>query len=283
MQSPIYHLGKFLLPQAAIRGVEDHRRRIPISHAHDSIRDSNRHARAGRIWPRVAFMVLCIVCLLQGNTLLAAEGASDPGPMKAIPIAQVIMFFFLMLGPIKIIGPFANATQTADTMLARRIAFRAFFFSSAALLLAALMGESFLAKYSIPLPVLAIAGGVILFLVAHRGILQQFRPPPQREGAAVAPTLKIAMTPIAFPTIVTPYGIAALIIFLALSPDMKGKMAIVTVLLGIMLLNMVVMLLARHILRFMGVFLEILGAVLGIIQVALGLEIILVNLKRVWF
>jgi multiple antibiotic resistance protein len=92
----------------------------------------------------------------------------------------------------------------------------------------------------------------------------------------------MAITPIAFPTIVTPYGIATLIIFVALSRDWQGRMVIGAILLGIMLLNLAAMLLARHLLRFLGVFLQILGAVLGIIQVALGLQIILNSLRRLW-
>lgn len=253
-----------------------------MSHARESIQENNRCAPPGRIWHRVVFGAVGIVFLFQGSTLLAAVGTPGPGPMKAIPIVQVITFLFLMLGPIKIIAPFVKVTEGADIRLARRIAFRAVFFSSAALLLAAVGGQSYLATYSIPLPVLAIAGGIILFLIALQVILQQFTAPLQNERTVTVPSLNVAITPIAFPTIVTPHGTAALIIFLALSPDIQDKIAVVAVLLGIMLLNMIVMLLARHIVQFMGVFLQMLGAILGIIQVALGLQIVLVNLKRVW-
>jgi multiple antibiotic resistance protein len=128
----------------------------------------------------------------------------------------------------------------------------------------------------------AQAGGIVLFLVALQGILQQFTPPAPSAGEAAPATLRMAITPIAFPTIVTPYGIAALIVFVALSPDWHGRLVIGGILLGIMLLNVAAMLLARHILRFLGVFLQILGAVLGIIQVALGLQIILNSLRRLW-
>lgn len=98
-----------------------------------------------------------------------------------------------MLGPIKIIAPFAKATQAADIELARRIAFRAIAFSSAALLVAAFAGEAFLMRYTFPLPVLALAAGIILFLVALQGILQQYAPPAKSGEEAVTPTLNIAM------------------------------------------------------------------------------------------
>jgi multiple antibiotic resistance protein len=205
-----------------------------------------------------------------------------PEPMKPLSAGQIFIFFFLMLGPIKIIGPFAKLTRGADPRLAHRIAWRAILFASLALLVAALLGESFLERYNMPLPVLALAGGIVLFLVALQGILQQFTPPARSEGPAAPPTLNMAITPIAFPTIVTPYGIAALIVFIALSPGWQGKLVVGVLLLGIMLLNVAAMLLARHILHFLGVFLQILGAVLGIIQVALGLQIILNSLRRLW-
>jgi small neutral amino acid transporter SnatA (MarC family) len=49
-----------------------------------------------------------------------------------------------------------------------------------------------------------------------------------------------------------------------------------------MALNLVAMLLARPLLRFLGVFLQILGAVLSVVQVALGLQIISSSLRMLW-
>ncbi len=210
--------------------------------------------------------------LLQASAAWGGQAAGGPEPMKPFSVGQMFLVLFLMLGPLKIIGPFARITQGADTWLAHRIAWRAILFASFALLLTALVGESFLERYNMPLPVLALAGGIVLFLVALQGILQQFTPPAPSTGETAPATLRMAITPIAFPTIVTPYGIAALIIFVALSPAWHGRLVIAVILLGIMLLNVVAMLLARHILRFLGVFLQILGAILGIIQVALGLQ-----------
>jgi len=196
--------------------------------------------------------------------------------MKGFPAAQLFTFLFLMLGPFKIMGPFSQMTKGADAALTRQIALRAALFASVALLLAAFLGESILNSYGIPLPILALSAGIILLLVALQSTLQQFTPPaPHSEGVAgPIPTLKVAMTPLAFPTIVTPYGIAALVVFLALSADVQGRLVIGGMLLAIMLLNLIVMLLVQHIRPVLGVFLQILGAVLGVIQVALGLQII---------
>jgi multiple antibiotic resistance protein len=217
--------------------------------------------------------------------LIAAAGATavhgveiDPVASQEIPAAQAFTLLFLMLGPFKIVGPFAQVTKGADAALVRRISLMATLFASAAVLIAAFLGQSILESYGVPVPVLALSGGVILFLVALLGILGQFAPPASHvesdEALAPPSALKVALSPLAFPAIVTPYGIAALIVMLAISPTQASRVVIGAIVLAIMCLNLLVMLLTRHILPFMGIVLPILGAILGVVQVALGLQII---------
>jgi small neutral amino acid transporter SnatA (MarC family) len=208
----------------------------------------------------------------------AADVASAPVAPRQFPVVQVFTFLFLMLGPFKIIGPFAKITKGADTVLTRRIAVRATLFASAALLIAALLGESLVSKYRIPLPILALAAGIILFLVALRQILEQFSPPQPRGAAAgtvpAEKALTSALAPLAFPTIVTPYGIAALVIFLAFAQSLEARLLILAIVAVIMVLNLIAMLFTQRLMPGLALGLTILGAVLGIVQVALGLQII---------
>ena len=244
------------------------------------------HGGLSDYWPRLLVMALavCVGCLLDVNIASAAEAVAsqvqnNQAQIKQHPVAQIFTFLFLMLGPFKIIGPFAKITKGADAVFTYRIALLSIVFSSIALLLAAFIGERILSSYGIPIPVLALSGGIILFLVALKGILQQFTPHDEDVAdTSSKPTMnmsiKMAMTPLAFPAIVTPYGIAALVVFIALSPDLQGRLTIGAIVLAIMLLNLFVMIMTRHILPVMGVLLPILGAVLGVVQVALGLQII---------
>lgn len=240
------------------------------------------HPSSGRHDAAFTFMV-AVGLLIGASAASAAEAVAIQTPLKRFPVAQIFTFLFLMLGPIKIIGPFARITKGADAALTNRIAVRAIVFSSLALLIAAFFGERFLDNFNIPLPVLVLSAGIILFLVALMNILQQFMPPAAHNeepaGQIHAPALSMALTPLAFPTIVTPYGIAALVVFLALSPDLQSRMTVGAILLGIMLLNLIVMLMTRHILPVLNVLLPILGAVLGVVQVALGLQIIITSLR----
>jgi small neutral amino acid transporter SnatA (MarC family) len=62
-------------------------------------------------------------------------------------------FFFLMLGPLKILGPFVQMTGGSDAVFTRRLALRAFLYSGLALVLAAVVGENSHCKYHISVPV----------------------------------------------------------------------------------------------------------------------------------
>jgi multiple antibiotic resistance protein len=193
---------------------------------------------------------------------------------------QIFTFLFLMLGPFKIVGPFTKITKNATPAFSRRIAYLATLYSTVALLIAGLLGERILRNYGIPLPILALSGGLILFLVALLNIIKQFEPPHQDKIDFVTePTMAMAMNPLAFPAIVTPYGIAAVIVFLSIAPDLNYKLIVAGVVLGIMILNLIVMLLTRLIFKPLALILGLLGAVLGIVQVALGLMIIFNQVK----
>lgn len=189
-------------------------------------------------------------------------------------ISHIFALLFLMLGPFKIIGPYTKLTIATEPSLARKIAVKAIIFSSIALLLAALIGENILKKYGIPVPILSLSGGIILFIVAIQNVIQQYAPADTEEKQPAPANIKMALYPLAFPIIVTPYGIAAVIVFMSIAPDQNGQLIIGALVLGIMLVNLMMMIFNRHLSKFLSLALPLLGAILGVVQVALGLQII---------
>jgi small neutral amino acid transporter SnatA (MarC family) len=234
----------------------------------------------------IVFALVIIVFLLfylvispaMKTTDALTEASADSRP--SYPIGKIFTVLFLMLGPFKIIGPFATMTLGINLIVARRIAILATGFAAIALLFAAFLGGAILRRFGIPLPVLALAAGLILFLVAIVNILQQFKPATLSQDQTNIPLVARASS-FAFPTIVTPYGIAALVVFLALSPDMEKRLAIGAIVLAIVLINLIFMLITPYIFRILGIFLQILAAVLGVIQVALGLQIIYNSMREI--
>ena len=222
--------------------------------------------RTGRL---IAIVVLTLV-----PSAAAAQSTGVLATKRPITWGMIFALLFLMLGPIKLLGPFAAATKDCDRIFRLRLATRACLFAAAAVTIAAALGEQMLDNFAIPVLVLQIAAGLILFLVALQAVMHQYdvTPPPDRTEL---PTLAYAFSPLAFPTIVTPYGIAAVIILIALAPTTEIRLMVAGVVYFILLLDWLAMLVAHIVVRWFSPLLLLLGVVLGVTQVALGLQLML--------
>jgi len=246
-------------------------------------------SRRGANPSRQTRLMKCIRAVAIGMVaaLLLAAGAHAQGvsglPAPRIPaLSQVFVLFFVMLGPIKIIAPFALMMKDAEDKSCRKLAIEAFAIASATTLIAAAVGRAILENWNVSLGALLIAGGVILFLVALKQVLQQYAPAPDVESRPLNSALAGAAIRLAFPTIVTPYGIAAVIIILAVSPDAIYVVGVAATLIGVMILNLLAMVYARKILKVVGMMpLQIVGTVLSVLQVALGVQMILGGLRMI--
>ena len=206
------------------------------------------------------------------------QGAPEASAL--LGLGAVFTLLFVTLGPLKIVGPFVQLTRDADEATMKAIAVRAFALAVVAVVAGGFLGQALLENWNISIPALLLAGGVIFLLVGLSLVLEQYQPvhpaPPPLPAAPMAAAMRIT-----FPTVVTPYGIAALIVFLANSPDAARTASILAILIGVMVLNLLAMLYAR---RMMGgvtaMVLQVLGAVLGVLQVALAVEMILRGLHE---
>lgn len=228
-----------------------------------------------------ALLIMALAILPDSASGANAKGLSSSGiGASGLDLGEVFTFFFLMLGPFKILGPFSKLSKDLDTRARRALAARAIIFSGLAVTLATLIGESSLTRYGVSLNVLAIAGGIVLFLVSLQTILAQFESPAIEETVPPPFSPSLAVSSLAFPTIVTPYGIAAVIIFAAVAPDLMTKVQVVLLAMGVLVLDLVAMLFARSLLKWFGMPLALLGVVLAIIQLGVGLQIIFAALNR---
>lgn len=210
----------------------------------------------------------------------AAEAATQIGAEPAFSAQKIFALLFLMLGPFKILVPFSEMARGTDAAFHRALATRAILLSTAAIALAVLLGARTLEQFEIPVPVVTLTGGIVLFLVALQNLLEQFGLHQPRQQSAAPPELQRAASALAFPTIVTPYGVAALIIFGTLAESDRGMMlTLAGIVVLILALDWLSMLFAETILRWCGVVLQLIGVVLGVTQTALGLQVILHSLS----
>ncbi|MFZ2087642.1 MAG: MarC family protein, partial [Desulfobaccales bacterium] len=83
--------------------------------------------------------------------------------LTQVSISDAFIIFFLTLGPLKAIGPFAKATVGADAALRRALAWRATLIATVIVLAVALLGAVILKNWRVSVPAIMIAGGLILF------------------------------------------------------------------------------------------------------------------------
>jgi multiple antibiotic resistance protein len=195
---------------------------------------------------------------------------------------EIFTIFFITIGPLKLIGPFVQRTHGLDDAAVRQIAWRAFLMATIAAIAGGFLGATLLANWHVSIGAMTITAGLVFLLVGLRQILEQYEPP--RAPDASVPALPAAPTAAAlkllFPIVLTPFGIAAVIVLLALSPGGERTGLIVGMVLVVMLLNLICMLFARKIMVGATiVVLQILGAVLGILQAGLAVQIILRGLR----
>jgi multiple antibiotic resistance protein len=187
-----------------------------------------------------------------------------------------LTFLFVMVGPMRVLGPFAKLTSHFTQGDRRQLAWRTAATATIALIVGAFLGSAILHKWHVSPGALLIAGSVILFLVAVSLMLQ-----PSHSSAA--PTLpdgspdKPAIGRACFAAIATPYGIAVLVCLFSLQPQTIAL--ILGALLAVMVFDLLTMLYASTILHWLGAPLQVLGSILGILQVALSIQLMFVGFR----
>lgn len=196
--------------------------------------------------------------------------------------AEIFTIFFIMIGPLKLIGPFVQRTHGLDDATVRQIAVRVFLMATISAIAGGFLGATLLANWYVSIGAMVITAGLVFLLVGLRQILEQYEPPhaPDANMPALPAAPTAAALKLLFPLVLTPFGIAAVIVLLAMSTEGGRTELIVGMVVVVMLLNLVTMLFARKILVGVTMLvLQILGAVLGILQAGLAVQIILRGLR----
>lgn len=211
-----------------------------------------------------------------------AVTAAEPTATLSLELGKIFTFFLLTLGPKAAIAPFYRKTRSLDRAGIRKVALFAIAISLLSVLIAATIGVRVLHGWGISSGALLIAAGIILFLVALDAIRDRYDPPARQDPPAPdehAPA-QLAFQ-VAFPYIVSPYGVAVVILVLTTRPETVPLAPILAMLGGIMLLNFVAMIYADRIVRstYVAPAMAVVGSVLAVLQAALGIQAILIGLR----
>jgi multiple antibiotic resistance protein len=202
--------------------------------------------------------------------------------LPQLGLAAVFTLLFVTLGPVKLMGPFAQASRDLDEAALKRIALLTFSVGTTAALVGGITGKILLESWQISIPAITLTGGIIFFLVGMRLVLEPYAESSHPSSPAPLPTKPVAAAfRLAFPLLVTPYGLAAVIALLANTTELERMASIVAILIAVMLMNLVAMVYIRRIMGpIVGGVLHVVGATLAVLQVALAVQFILRGLRE---
>jgi len=197
---------------------------------------------------------------------------------------DIFVLFFLTLGPLKAILPFARATHGTELAFQRTVAWRATAIATVIALVVALLAPLVLGNWHVSPPAISITAGIILFSQALRIIMQTPAVAPgsaEQQASPSLPSPAIAVFPVAIPAILTARGIAAIAAIIALNKhDLEQEAVVVVMLLVVMVLNLLTLWNTEAILkRGVAGVLPVVGWVLAVLQAALAVQIIIHALR----
>ena len=193
------------------------------------------------------------------------------------------ILFFLTLGPLKAILPFARVTRGTEPAFRRAVAWRA-----VAIATAIVLGVAYL--WAVRFAELACLSAGNRDHLRHHPLLpgatdyhaDASGAGASRPGASPSPpSPAIAVFPLAIPAIVTAPGIAAIAAIIVINRhDLVHEAIVVALLLGVMALNLLTLWNTETILKsgFTGV-LPVVGWVLAVLQASLAVQMVIASLR----
>lgn len=191
----------------------------------------------------------------------------------------ILTIFIMLLGPIRLIPAFAKITKGYDTAFKKKAALRGALIATAIGLFVALSGNGLVEKYEVSFQSLELAGGLILLLSALHTIFPT--PQPETQVQPNMSPMRFALSPLATPTMISPMGIAAILIFVMIEGAFPGiTRAVIIVFLAVMVVNFLVMYFHDQLLKIPGLIpmIQLIGAILVVMQVALAIDVMVTAL-----
>jgi multiple antibiotic resistance protein len=182
---------------------------------------------------------------------------------------QIFSLFFLMLGPMRLVKIFMTNTEELSELKIKTLSMHSIACAAVVLTICGFVGKIFLEQWKIPISVFTITAGVIFSFSAFAIILGI------KEHAVEKGISQMTGSLVATTMIITPFGVATLVILLSMSKDINRMGAIFGALYAVLLIDFLTMYFIRKIRnRSAGTAMQIPSVVLGVMQAALAFNMI---------
>ena len=190
---------------------------------------------------------------------------------------------FAIMNPFVALPLFLSMTEGYDAAYQRRTGLRVAAYSAIICAAVAISGAAVLKFFGISVDDFRVAGGLVLMAIAMSMLQGSGNPgheEPAKAEAAKGSRADIAFYPMAFPMVVGPGTITAIIVFMGQAKDMAGTIAVAAAITVVVLAMAVVLWFASDIGRHMSQTLRvIMTRLMGMILAAIGVSMIATGLK----
>mgnify|MGYP003583957219 CR=1 FL=1 len=182
---------------------------------------------------------------------------------------------FVIIDPIGAALIFNSMVPANDTRYSNTMAIKATIISAVLLVGFGLYGEPLLHHLGININSVRIAGGLLLFYSAFGMITKEAEAPAESKKA------DISVYPLSIPLIAGPGALTLVILLFAKAPTVASDLAVFAAIISVLLLNMVLMMLSKHLQKIIGhTGDEILRRFLGVILAALAVQFVYDGIKN---
>ncbi|MFZ1387943.1 MAG: MarC family protein [Thiolinea sp.] len=182
---------------------------------------------------------------------------------------------FVIIDPIGAALIFNSMVPANDTRYGNTMAIKATIISAVLLVGFGLYGEPLLHHLGININSVRIAGGLLLFYSAFGMITKEAEAPAESKKA------DISVYPLSIPLIAGPGALTLVILLFAKAPTVASDLAVFAAIISVLLLNMVLMMLSKHLQKIIGhTGDEILRRFLGVILAALAVQFVYDGIKN---
>lgn len=187
-------------------------------------------------------------------------------------LPHIFPIFFLTLGPLRAIPTFAMLSHAMETKARHALAVKATVIVVITVCLIAFVGRAVLEFWGVSLRAVAIAGGVIFLLSALQVVFTFGHTAATPQGP---PPADPALSPLAVPNIVTPFGIAAILVYMMIARDNQVQYVVLGVMAVMIVLDFLGMWFAHQIMALCGLsILQVIAWIFAVMQAALAVQII---------
>ncbi|MFL5786334.1 MAG: hypothetical protein ACJ76H_17075 [Bacteriovoracaceae bacterium] len=193
-------------------------------------------------------------------------------PHYMLQFGQLLTVFFIMLGPLRATGAFANSTTLLASGEKKELAVKSGLFALLALVLAGFIGDFVMKSWGLKPATLLLTVGILFLIAAIRPIIRPAEPPVVKVDAdPVAVAMKL---------LISPHGLAAVVVLFALSHDRNRILTIIGALAVIIVIDIVVLGYNKAQSENKSLITQLLRTLLGTLQFALSIQIIHLSLKN---